>query len=71
MALVLRVAVPARPVQLAEVVGCEARDGERAAAVVLEDLVGRALGAAARDGGCARGLFNGEGVLIYAVSIVL
>jgi hypothetical protein len=39
MALVLRLAVATRAVQLADVAGHEVLDGDRAAAVVLEDFV--------------------------------
>ncbi len=62
VALVLRLAVAAGAVELADVAGEEVLDGDGAAAVVLQDLVRRAARAAAVYVGGARLLEEGRGV---------
>lgn len=63
LARVLRAAVAARPVQLADVARQEVLDRHRAAAVVLQHLVLGAARAAAVDVRGARGLLEGRCVL--------
>lgn len=60
LARVLRAAVAARPVQLADVARQEVLDRHRAAAVVLQHLVLGAARPAAVDVGGARGLLEGR-----------
>lgn len=65
LARVLRVAVAARPVQLADAAGEEVLDCHRAAAVVLQHLVIGTTCAATVDVRRPRGLLEGRCVLAY------
>lgn len=65
LARVLRVAVAARPVQLADAAGEEVLDRHRAAAVVLQHLVIGTTCAATVDVRRPRGLLEGRCVLAY------
>lgn len=63
MPRVLRPAIPARAIQLADVGGIEVLDGDQTPAVVLEDFVAGTAGTAAVDVGGSGGLAEGGGVL--------